>query len=971
MGFKKMTTDVPLYNSRIIKSYIEYLSKYYPSIDIDEIFNSAGMTKYNVNDPGHWFSQRQVDRFYEALVKITGNPGIAKDAGRFLASSEGLGPVKQCILGLINPMSLYMLMGKIYPMLSHAATIDTKKISPQKVEVTSTPKPSVEEKIYQCENRWGSFEAGAKVFTNSLATIEHPECIHQGGDTCRYIITWDRTPYYIWKSIRNIFLLLNVPAIVFFLFFFSNSLGVILTLISISTSMALSLYADHLGKRELTRTLETQGNAAEALFNEINTRHSNALLVQEIGQAISTILNIKDLIKTVLSVLEKRSDFDRGLIMLANQNKDRLVYADSFGYNQEQKELTQNTAFKLNKAESKGIFVVAYKEQKPFLIDDISEIKDTLSKRSLNLSKKMGVQSLICVPIVYEKESLGILAVDNIKSKKPLTQSDISLLMGVASQTAVGIVNARSFQKLQESEKKYRDLVENANSIIMRKNIDGTITFFNEFAQQLFGYAENEIIGKNIVGTILPDTENAKRKVDNLTVSLQTNPKRRHISEDRNVLQKGDEVWIAWTYKPIFNKGRKLEEILCIGNDITELKQAEVEKIDLEIRLQRAQKMEAVGTLAGGVAHDLNNILSGIVSYPELIMMGLPENSPLRKPVATMQKSGEKAAAIVQDLLTLARRGVVSKNVIALNKIITDYLKSPEFEYLKTYYPKIQIKTRLGKDLLNVLGSPVHLSKTVMNLVSNAAEAMPDGGNINITTKNRYIDKSYRGFDEVIEGDYVTLIISDDGIGIPSEDIERIFEPFYTKKEMGRSGTGLGMAVVWGTVKDHYGYIDVQSTVGKGSKFTLYFPVSREAVTEEKSNISIEDVRGNGETILVVDDVVDQREIASNMLKTLGYSVDSVVSGEKAVEFIQNQPVDLVVLDMIMGPGMDGYDTYKKILEFHPGQKAIIASGFSETKRVKAAQKIGAGAYVKKPYLLGKIGKAIKEELNKSYAVSK
>ena len=174
-----MTTDVPLYNSRIIKSYIEYLSKYYPSIDIDEIFNSAGMTKYNVNDPGHWFSQRQVDRFYEALVKITGNPGIAKDAGRFLASSEGLGPVKQCILGLINPMSLYMLMGKIYPMLSHAATIDTKKISPQKVEVTSTPKPSVEEKIYQCENRWGSFEAGAKVFTNSLATIEHPECIHQ------------------------------------------------------------------------------------------------------------------------------------------------------------------------------------------------------------------------------------------------------------------------------------------------------------------------------------------------------------------------------------------------------------------------------------------------------------------------------------------------------------------------------------------------------------------------------------------------------------------------------------------------------------------------------------------------------------------------------------------------------------------------------------------------------------------------
>jgi len=583
----------------------------------------------------------------------------------------------------------------------------------------------------------------------------------------------------------------------------------------------------------------------------------------------------------------------------------------------------------------------------------------------------MGAQSLICVPIVYENESMGVLAVDNINSKKPLTQSDISLLLGVASQTAVGIINARSFQKLQDSEKKYRDLVENANSIIMRRDINGRITFFNEFAQQLFGYTENEIIGKNIVGTILPDTEHAKREIDNLTVSLLTSPKRHHISEDKNVLQKGDEVWIAWTYKPIFKKEGKLEEILCIGNDITELKQAEKEKIDLEIRLQRAQKMEAVGTLAGGVAHDLNNILSGIVSYPELIMMGLPENSPLRKPVATMQKSGEKAAAIVQDLLTLARRGVVTKKPVKLNDIVSEYLKSPEFDYLRTHCPNVQVKSRLGKNLLSILGSPVHLSKTIMNLVSNAAEAMPSGGPVNITTQNRYIDKSFRGFDEVVVGDYVTLIISDTGIGIPPEDIERIFEPLYTKKVMGLSGTGLGMAVVWGTVKDHEGYIDVQSTVGKGTKFTLYFPVTREEFTREEFQIHSEDIKGNGETILVVDDAEDQREIASNLLKTLDYTVESVASGEEAIEIVRHQPVDLLVLDMIMDPGIDGYETYKQIIEFNPDQKAIIASGYSETKRVKAAQRLGAGAYVKKPYLLGRIGKAIKKELNKSYVVSK
>ncbi len=965
-----MHADVPLYNSRIIRSYVEYLSKHYPSIDVIEIFDSAGMTKYNVNDPGHWFSQKQVDRFYQTIVSKTNNPKLAREVGRYLSSTEGLGPVKHSTLGFINPMSMYMLMGKIYPWLSRGAVITTKKISPQKVEIVSTPKPGVEEKIYQCENRLGSFESGAKLFTDRLAKVEHPVCFHKGGDECRYIVSWEKTPAYTWKTIRNYFILLGIPASVLLYFLLSFGTWSFFTITLVFISLILSLYTDHLGKQELVNTIESQGNSAQALLTEINIRHNNALLVQEIGQATSTIQDTDDLIKTVLGVLERRSDFDRGLIMLSNPQKTRLVYAQSFGYSKEQKELFLDTIFHLDKPKSRGVFVVAYKEQKPFLIDDINKIEDTLSKKSLELAQKMGVKSLICVPIVYENESMGVLAVDNINSKKPLTQSDISLLMGVASQTAVGIINARSFQKLQESEKKYRDLVENANSIILRRGIDGKITFFNEFAQSFFGFSENEIIGKNIVGTILPDSESTSQELENLAIALKQNPDKLIVTENQHFIQNGELVWLAWTYKPIFGYDGIMREILCIGNDITELKQAEKEKKDLEIRLQRAQKMEAVGTLAGGVAHDLNNILSGIVSYPELIMMGLPENSPLRKPVQTMQKSGEKAAAIVQDLLTLARRGVVSRKPVNLNDIVSEYLKSPEFNHLKTYYPDVHVKARLGKNLLSILGSPVHLSKTIMNLVSNAVEAMPSGGNVNITTQNRYIDRSFRGFDEVAEGDYVTLIISDTGIGIPAEDIERIFEPFYTKKVMGRSGTGLGMAVVWGTVKDHEAFIDVQSTVGKGTKFTIYFPVTRERITTEKEQIPVKDLKGNGESILVVDDAEDQREIASNILETLGYSVKTVASGEEAVEFVQQTPVDLLILDMIMDPGIDGYETYKRILGINPKQKAIIASGFSETKRVKAAQKLGAGAYVKKPYLLGKIGQAVKSELKSNYTVA-
>ncbi len=404
---------------------------------------------------------------------------------------------------------------------------------------------------------------------------------------------------------------------------------------------------------------------------------------------------------------------------------------------------------------------------------------------------------------------------------------------------------------------------------------------------------------------------------------------------------------------------------LEIFRDITDRKQAEKEKAKLEAQLQRAQKMEAIGTLAGGVAHDLNNVLSAQVSYPDLILMDLPEDSPLRKPILTIQESGKKAADIVQDLLTLARRGVVATEVVNLNQIINRYLKSPECENLKVFYPDAKIESDLEMNLLNIMGSPIHLSKSVMNLVDNAAEAMPDGGNIFISTQSKYIDKPIRGYDDVKEGDYVILTVSDTGVGISSEDIEKIFEPFYTKKVMGRSGTGLGMAVVWGTVKDHKGYIDVQSTKGKGTTFSLYFPVTRKEIAGREEALPMEEYMGKGESILVVDDVEEQREIVSRILTKLNYAVTSVSSGEEAFDYMKDNSADLLVLDMIMDPGIDGLETYKRILEHHPDQKAIIASGFSETERVKEAQRLGAGKYIKKPYTLEKIGLAVREELEK------
>jgi CheY-like chemotaxis protein len=330
-----------------------------------------------------------------------------------------------------------------------------------------------------------------------------------------------------------------------------------------------------------------------------------------------------------------------------------------------------------------------------------------------------------------------------------------------------------------------------------------------------------------------------------------------------------------------------------------------------------------------------------------------------------IMQGGERAAAIVQDLLTLARRGVHAEKVINLNTTIIDYQKSPEFVKLCSFHPDVQIKTNLEADLLNITGSPVHLAKTFFNLVSNAAEAMPNGGVLTINTSNQYLERPIQGYDDVREGDYVVLSVSDTGEGIPAADMKRIFEPFYTKKVMGRSGTGLGLAVVWGTVKDHNGYINIQSEEGKGTTFTLYFPVTREDVSKDQISIPVSEYMGSGESILVVDDVEGQRELASQMLKKLNYIVATVSSGEEAIEYLKTNKADIVVLDMIMDPGIDGLDTYKMVLEINPKQKAIIVSGFSETDRVNRAQALGAGAYVKKPYVLERLGLAIRRELDK------
>jgi PAS domain S-box-containing protein len=514
-------------------------------------------------------------------------------------------------------------------------------------------------------------------------------------------------------------------------------------------------------------------------------------------------------------------------------------------------------------------------------------------------------------------------------------------------------------KSLRENEERYRELINSITDFIYSHDLDGRFLSINPAAAKTLGYAPEDLIGHAIT--------------DFLPLEYESSPTREyleHIKEKGSsegvtisVAKDGSKHYIE--YRSVLVKKEGMEAFVTgSGRDITERVLSERKVQALREQLHRAQKMESMGLMAGGVAHDLNNILSGIVSYPELLLMDLPEESPLRKPIETIKESGMRAADVVADLMTIARGVASSKEVLNLNTVVEEYLKSVEHQKLERTHAFVNFKTELEPDLLNMSGSPTHIKKTLMNLVTNASEAIEGSGTVVTSTLNRYLDEPLQGYEDVRMGEYTVLIVSDNGSGILPQDLERIFEPFYTKKVMGRSGTGLGLAVVWNTVQDHNGYVNV-NTSEKGTVFELYFPVTREELADKREGVPLEDYQGHGEKILVVDDEERQREIASRMLTKVGYNTEAVSSGEEAIRYVKENPVDLIVLDMVMPKGINGRETYEEIIKIRPGQKAVIASGYAKTKEVDIAQKLGAGKYIKKPYTLEKIGIAVKKELER------
>lgn len=961
-----MEKDAPLYSSRITRSYLDYLSLHHPDCSIDEILSYAGIERWEVEDPAHWLTQDQVDRFHDILVEKTGDENISREVGRHAAWSESMGVAKQYVLGMMNPESVYLLFGRLASLFTRGTRIKARKLGPGLIEVTATPEAGVHEKPFQCQNRLGNLEAVTLPFFNRPADVEHPECLHEGGKACRYLIHIPKVNYLGWRQARNIAGLAAFPVLPVLVLTLPPGLWVPLALAGGLLITALAWTAERLEKKTLARNLRVQGEAARGRIEEMRTRTTHARLFQEIGAAASTIRDEDGMIRAILAAMERRLNFKRAMILLVREGETLLTYSGGYGYREEEESLFKGLQISLQ-AKSPGEPVITdIKDRSPIILDTPESLSENLYPELAELLTRLGISSCILAPLVYELDTFGMMIFHHASSVWPLTRSDLTLIEGVASHTAVSIANARGYRKLEVSERNFRELVQGANSVILRCDPQGRVIFINRFARELFGLTEEEIMGKHVAGTILPDEDKVRRALDRLISRLKLDPTERLVTESRNLHRSGKEIWIAWTYRPLFEEDGTLREVLAIGNDITELRAERKEKELLASRLERAGRMEAIGSLAGGVAHELNNILSGIVSYPELILMDLPPDSPLRRPVETIKQSGEKAAEIVQDMLLLSRRVVSGSEILDIGLIIRKYLDGRGHRELIARHPNIRVELSLEKQLPPVPGSEEHLTRALEGLVYYGFQTMPDGGTLRIKTEPANLATEYVGYEPVRPGDYVLVRVSDEGPALKRDQMEQVFEPFYTKKALNRPGTGLGLPVVWGIVKNHGGFVDVQARGQAGTTFTLFLPAAmeqgRSPALEETAEPSI---MGRGETVLVVDDIHEQRVLAEGILNRLNYRPVILESGEAAVSYLKEQAADLVILDMVMEPGMDGLDTYREILALRPGQKAIIVSGYSETNRVREAQRLGVSAYLKKPYSVEMLGCAVRTELDR------
>jgi PAS domain S-box-containing protein len=585
--------------------------------------------------------------------------------------------------------------------------------------------------------------------------------------------------------------------------------------------------------------------------------------------------------------------------------------------------------------------------QEPLVVEDVP------GYNGLAVYKREAVITAVAVPLRAGSETLGVLAV-GARSARQITPALRQLLSTMGSHLGVAIQKTRLYEETQqaladlerteEGHKRLAAILEASPEFVGIADRDGHWLFINAAGRRLLGIGLTADVASLTMEQLTAPGGCALLREAALPAAVRDGT---WIGETALAGADGREIPVSQLILAHHDSSGRVEFFSTIARDLTERR-------SIEQQLARAQRLETAGQVAGQVAHDFNNLLAPLVGYPELIKMRLPPGHPIVELCDRMLDAATRMAQINDDLLTLGRRGHFEHHALDLNALVRDAVaQMPEMP------PSVVLDLDLGDELLPILGSGAQISRLLINLILNARDAMADVGRLTIRTRLHFVAASTGRAGDVEAGEYVCVEIEDTGSGIPAEIRDRIFDVFFTTKHADQHrGTGMGLSIVQAVADDHHAHVSLESAVGIGTTFRVLFPVYRGATGGARPSERV----GAAASALIVDDDLGQRDVLAQLLGTLGFRVETVPSGEEAVARLAEQPFDLITLDMVMPPGIDGVETYRRIRSIYPHQRTLIISAFAESDRVSEAQALGAGEYVRKPVTLDSLARAVRTE---------
>lgn len=647
-------------------------------------------------------------------------------------------------------------------------------------------------------------------------------------------------------------------------------------------------------------------------------------------------------IRGIDSSLTKNADAGqpcRGTILIVNDSTDHLVLMSK---------LLQNKGYRTVVAHdgAKG-YAVLLSDRPDLVISDVSMpgIDGVELCRLIRNHPELGLTPIILFSAICQDTAMMVRGLEAGADDYVEIPHDSAVFLAKVSRL---VDRSRYQQTLAANETLYRDIVENARDIIYYHDLQGNYLAVNRAVESITGYSRDEALQMNIADTVAPEyLDQARHMIARKLAGETVTAYRLKI-----VAKDGRQIAVEVNTRLVRRHG-EVTGVQGIARDVTE-------RLHIEEQLRQAQKMEAVGQLAGGIAHDFNNLLTVITGYSELVLRRLPREDTLRHHVAEIKKAGGRAAALTRQLLAFSRKQVLQPKVIDLNAVVANM-----GEMLRRLIGEdVELRTVLAPALGSTKADPGQIEQVIMNLVVNARDAMPHGGNLIIETENVYLNESYtESHIAVRPGPYVMLAVSDTGEGIAAEDREHIFEPFFTTKETGR-GTGLGLSTVYGIVKQSGGNIWVYSEVGRGTAFKVYLPRVDEIAQEYTRGIEAEEVLHGQETVLVAEDDERVRRLVREVLEHYGYNVLSAVSGDDALELAERQSgtIDLLLTDVVM-PKMSGRRVADRLRALQPATKVLYMSGYTDESIVHHGVLDPDTPFLQKPFTPQVLARKVRDVL--------